>query len=92
MKMICNTFVQKHYLCLNILIMKHIVIYPDNPKQFSVIEAFLEEMKIRFKSQEDIILSEVIKQSILDGIKDADQGKVVSSEEVRKKAVALCLK
>ena len=40
-------FVRNFYLCVNNLIMKSIVIYPDNPKQFSVIEAFLEEMKIR---------------------------------------------
>lgn len=72
--------------------MKSIIIYPDNPKQFSVIEAFLEEMKIRFKSQEDDIISEEIKQSILEGVKDAEEGKLVSNEEVRKKAEALCSK
>ncbi|WP_426478133.1 hypothetical protein ACP3T3_01235 [Chryseobacterium sp. CBSDS_008] len=64
--------------------MKSIVIYPDNPKQFSVIEAFLEEMKISFKSQEEIIISEEIKQSVLEGIKDAEEGRLISSEEVRK--------
>ncbi|PTT38463.1 hypothetical protein DBR28_08565 [Chryseobacterium sp. HMWF028] len=72
--------------------MKSIIIYPDNPKQFSVIEALLEEMKIRFKSQEDIMISEEIKQSILEGVKDAEDGRLVSSEEVRKKAEALCSK
>lgn len=85
-------FVRNFYLCVNILIMKSIVIYPDNTKQFSVIEAFLEEMKIRFKSQEDIIISEEIKQSVLEGIKDAEEGRLISSEEVRKKAAALCSK
>jgi len=72
--------------------MKSIIIYPDNPKQSSVIEAFLEEMKIRFKSQEDIIISKEIKQSILEGIKDAEKGELISNEDVRKKAAALCSK
>lgn len=72
--------------------MKSIVIYPDSPKQFSIIEAFLEEMKIRFRSQEDIIISEEIKQSILEGIKEAEEGKLIPSEEVRKKAAVLCSK
>ncbi|REC56288.1 hypothetical protein DRF62_04275 [Chryseobacterium piscium] len=91
-KIFCDMFVRNFYLCVNNLIMKSIVIYPDNPKQFSVIEAFLEEMKIRFKSQEDIIISEEIKQSVLEGIKDAEEGRLISSEEVRKKAEALCSK
>jgi predicted transcriptional regulator len=49
-------------------------------------------MKIRFKSQEDIIISEEIKQSVLEGLKDAEEGRLVSSEEVRKKAATLCSK
>lgn len=49
-------------------------------------------MKIRFKSLEDIIISEEIKQSVLEGIKDAEEGRLISSEEVRKKAAALCSK
>lgn len=61
--------------------MKSITIYPENPKQFSIIEAFLEEMKIRFKSQEDFKISEDQKKSILDGIKEADEGNFVSEEE-----------
>lgn len=77
---------------VNYLFMKSIIIYPDNIKQSSIIEAFLKEMKIRFKSQEDIMISKKIKQSVLDGIKDAEEGKLVSNEEVRKKAAALCSK
>ena len=77
-------FVRNIYLCVNILIMKSIVIYPDNPKQFSVIEAFLEEMKIRFKSQEEIKISEEQKNSILQGIKEAEEGKFVSEEDADK--------
>ena len=57
-------FVRNFYLCVKDFVMKSIVIYPDSPKQFSVIETFLEKMKIRFKSQEDIIISEEIKQSV----------------------------
>ncbi|WP_426478027.1 hypothetical protein ACP3T3_00660 [Chryseobacterium sp. CBSDS_008] len=45
---------------------------------------FLEEMKISFKIQEDIIISEEIKHSILEGIKAAEEGRLISSEEVRK--------
>lgn len=61
--------------------MKSIIIYPENPKQFSVIEAFLEEMKISFKSSEEIKISEEQKLSILQGIKEANEGKFVSEEE-----------
>lgn len=64
--------------------MKSIVIYPENPKQFHVIEAFLEEMKISFKSQEEIKISEEQKKSILLGIKEADEGKFISEEEADK--------
>ena len=85
-------FVRNFYLCVKDFVMKSIVIYPDSPKQFSVIETFLEKMKIRFKSQEDIIISEEIKQSFLEGLKDAEEGRLVSSEEVRKKAATLCSK
>ncbi len=61
--------------------MKSIIIYPENLKQFSVIEAFLQEMKISFKSREEMKISEKLKQSILQGIKEADEGKFVSEEE-----------
>ncbi|MFY1047074.1 hypothetical protein [Chryseobacterium sp. GP-SGM7] len=64
--------------------MKSIVIYPENPKQFSVIEAFLEEMKISFKSQGEIKISEEQKKSILHGIKEAEGGKFISEEEADK--------
>lgn len=38
-KIFCDMFVRNFYLCVKDLNMKSIVIYPDNPKQFSVIEA-----------------------------------------------------
>jgi len=42
--------------------MENIVIIPENKKQFSAIKTFLEEMKIRFKieEQEDALMTEEV--------------------------------
>ncbi|MFT4094511.1 MAG: hypothetical protein QM640_12810 [Niabella sp.] len=69
--------------------MENIVIIPESKKQFSAIKAFLEEMKIRFKTekQDDALMTEAEFYAKIDrSIKQAEEGKVVEyTPELEKK-------
>lgn len=69
--------------------MENIIIIPENKKQFSAIKTFLEEMKIRFKTekQDDTLMTEEEFYVKIDrSIKQAEEGKVVEyTPELEKK-------
>ena len=65
--------------------MENLIVYPENQKQLSILKSLLEEMKIRFKSEEKemvrINISNQAKNSILKGLVDAEKGNLVSEKE-----------
>ena len=65
--------------------MENLIVYPENQKQLSILKSLLEEMKIRFKSEQKemvrIIVSNEAKNSILKGLVDAEKGNLVSEKE-----------
>ena len=38
--------------------MEPIIIYPKNPRQYAVIRALLEEMKVKFKMKDETLMTE----------------------------------
>jgi len=69
--------------------MENIIIIPENKKQFSAIKTFLEEMKIRFKTekQDDTLMTEEAFYAKIDQAKkQAKEGKVIEyTPELEKK-------
>ncbi|KEY18864.1 DUF2683 family protein [Kaistella antarctica] len=65
--------------------MENLIVYPENQKQLSILKSLLEEMKIRFKSEQKemvrINISNQAKNSILKGLVDAEKGNLVSEKE-----------
>ena len=65
--------------------MENLIVYPENQKQLSILKSLLEEMKIRFKSEQKemvrINISNEAKNSILKGLVDAEKGNLVSEKE-----------
>lgn len=73
--------------------MESIIIYPENNKQFSLLKSLLEEMKVRFKTEDnDIELENWQKELIDKGLQDVNEGKTVSQKEVQDKAREICSK
>jgi len=73
--------------------MESIIIYPENNKQFSLLKSLLEEMKVRFKTEDnDIELENWQKELIDKGLQDINEGKTVSQKEVQDKAREICSK
>lgn len=71
--------------------MSTITIHTDNENQINLLQALLEELKMKFEINEKEELTDWQKREIDLGIKDIEEGRFSSSEEVRKKA-KLCLK
>ena len=66
--------------------MENLIIYPENQKQLQILKSLLEEMKIKFKSEEQVEeLQDWQKEKILKGIKDIKEGRLLSREEVEKR-------
>lgn len=68
--------------------MENIVIMPKNKKQFAAIKNFLEEMKIRFRTEkeDDTLMTEEEFYAKIDlSIKQAEEGKVtrVKKEDLK---------
>lgn len=67
--------------------MENLIIYPENQKQLQILKSLLEEMKIKFKSEEQVEeLQDWQKEKILKGIKDIKEGKFSSNDDVIQKA------
>ena len=72
--------------------MENLIVYPENQKQLNMLKSLLKEMKIRFKSETEIVeLQDWQKKLVDEGLKDFEEGRFVSREEVTKKALE-CLK
>lgn len=66
--------------------MENLIIYPENQKQLQILKSLLEEMKIKFKSEEQVEeLQDWQKELIDEGLKDATEGRLLSREEVDKR-------
>ena len=66
--------------------MENLIIYPENQKQLQILKSLLEEMKIKFKSEEQVEeLQDWQKEKILKGIKDIKEGKFSSNDDVSQK-------
>ena len=74
--------------------MSTITLHNESENQLKLIEALLKEMKIEFEVSEELEnqdLTDWQKELIDEGLKDLEEGKIISSEEVRKNA-RLCIK
>ncbi|HCN11038.1 MAG TPA: hypothetical protein DIS75_01660 [Chryseobacterium sp.] len=74
--------------------MSTITLHNESENQLKLIEALLKEMKIEFEVSEELEnqdLTDWQKELIDEGLKDIEEGKIISSEEVRKNA-RLCIK
>ncbi len=66
--------------------MENLIVYPENQKQLQILKSLLEEMKIKFKSEEQVEeLQDWQKKLIDEGLKDAAEGRLLSREEVDKR-------
>lgn len=82
------------HLYLNKFKMSTITLHNESENQLKLIEALLKEMKIEFEVSEELEnqdLTDWQKELIDEGLKDIEEGKIISSEEVRKNA-RLCIK
>ena len=73
--------------------MSTITLHNESENQLKLIEALLKEMKIEFEVSEELEnqdLTDWQKELIDEGLKDIEEGKIISSEEVRKNA-RLCI-
>ena len=65
--------------------MENLIVYPDNQKQLSVLKLLLEEMRVRFKSEQQetvkIKVSQAAKNSIQKGLDDNEKENLVSEKE-----------
>lgn len=65
--------------------MENLIVYPENQKQLNILKSLLEEMKIRFKSENEVKeLQDWQKVKILKGIEEADKGEFFTKEEADK--------
>ena len=74
--------------------MSTITLHNESENQLKLIEALLKEMKIEFEVSEELENQDITdwqKELIDEGLKDIEEGKIISSEEVRKNA-RLCIK
>ena len=74
--------------------MSTITFHNESENQLKLIEALLKEMKIEFEVSEELENQDFTdwqKELIDEGLKDIEEGKIISSEEVRKNA-RLCIK
>ena len=74
--------------------MSTITLHNESENQLKLIEALLKEMKIEFEVSEELEnqdLTDWQKELIDEGLKDIEEGKIISSEEVRKNS-RLCIK
>lgn len=74
--------------------MSTITLHNESENQLKLIEALLKEMKIEFEVSEELEnqdLTDWQKELIDEGLKDIEEGRIISSEEVRKNA-RLCIK
>ena len=74
--------------------MSTITLHNESENQLKLIEALLKEMKIEFEVSEELENQDFTdwqKELIDEGLKDIEEGKIISSEEVRKNA-RLCIK
>ena len=74
--------------------MSTITFHNESENQLKLIEALLKEMKIEFEVSEELENQDFTdwqKELIDEGLKDLQEGKIISSEEVRKNA-RLCIK
>lgn len=68
--------------------MENIIITPENKKQFAAIKNFLEEMKIRFRTEkeDDTLMTEEEFYAKIDrSIKQAEEGKVKTLTKEKQK-------
>lgn len=69
--------------------MSTITFHNESENQLKLIEALLKEMKIEFEVSEELEnqdLTDWQKELIDEGLKDLQEGRIISSEEVRKNA------
>ncbi len=69
--------------------MSTITLHNESENQLKLIEALLKEMKIEFEVSEELEnqdLTDWQKELIDEGLKDLQEGRIISSEEVRKNA------
>lgn len=74
--------------------MSTITLHNESENQLKLIEALLKEMKIEFEVSEELEnqdLTDWQKELIDEGLKDIEEGRIISSEEVRKNS-RLCIK
>ena len=74
--------------------MSTITLHNESENQLKLIEALLKEMKIEFEVSEELENQDFTdwqKELIDEGLKDIEEGKIISSEEVRKNS-RLCIK
>ena len=74
--------------------MSTITFHNESENQLKLIEALLKEMKIEFEVSEELENQDFTdwqKELIDEGLKDIEEGKIISSEEVRKNS-RLCIK
>ena len=74
--------------------MSTITLHNESENQLRLIEALLKEMKIEFEVSEELENQDFTdwqKELIDEGLKDIEEGKIISSEEVRKNS-RLCIK
>ena len=67
--------------------MKNLIIYPADPGQLAEIKSLLERMKIRY----DVAVSQELQdwqiKKINEGLSDIESGRVISADEIHKKAM-----
>ena len=69
--------------------MSTITLHNESENQLKLIEALLKEMKIEFEVSEELEnqdLTDWQKELIDEGLKELQEGRIISSEEVRKNA------
>ncbi len=69
--------------------MSTITLHNESENQLKLIEALLKEMKIEFEVSEELENQDFTdwqKELIDEGLKDLQEGRIISSEEVRKNA------
>ena len=74
--------------------MSTITLHNESENQLKLIEALLKEMKIEFEVSEELENQDFTdwqKELIDEGLKDIEEGRIISSEEVRKNS-RLCIK
>lgn len=69
--------------------MNTITVHPENENQVHLLQALLKELKIKFEinnQEKTLKLTDFEKKLIQEGLEDVKNGRVISSEEARKRA------